>query len=99
MIMQEITKSQFRDEFNSIRPNNFSYQGLSVLYDWLVEYYEEAEKGYKLDVIAICCEYSEYESLEEFNKDYGRDYKNIEQIDNLTTLIPIDSESFIIANF
>ena len=100
MIIQEITKSQFRDEFNSFRPDNFSYKGLSALYDWIIDISEQADiKAIKLDVIAICCEYSEYESLEEFNKDYGRDYKNIEQIDNVTTLIPIDSERFIIANF
>jgi len=99
MIMQEITKSQFIDKFNSVRPDNFSYHGLSVLYDWLVEYYEEAEKGYKLDVIAICCEYSEYESLEEFNKDYDRDYESIDDIRDDTTLIPINSESFIIQQF
>jgi len=100
MIIQEITKSQFRDEFNSFRPDNFSYKGLSALYDWIIDISEQADiEAIKLDVIAICCEYSEYESLEEFNKDYGRDYKNIEQIDNVTTLIPIDSERFIIANF
>jgi hypothetical protein len=99
MIMQEITKSQFIDKFNQIRPDNFSYQGLSVLYDWLVEYYEEADNDYKLDVIAICCEYSEYESLEEFNKDYDRDYESIDDIRDDTTLIPIDSESFIIQQF
>ena len=100
MIIQEITKSQFRDEFNQIRPNNFSYDGLSALYDWIIDISEQADlKPIKLDVIAICCEYSQYESLEEFNKDYGRDYKNIEQIDSITTLIPIDSERFIIGNF
>ena len=98
MIIQEITKSQFRDEFNSFRPDNFSYKGLSALYDWLVECYEESEKGYKLDVIAICCEFSEYESIEEFKKDY-ENIENIEDITDYTTLIPIDSESFIIQQF
>ena len=100
MIIQEITKSQFRDEFNSIRPNNFSYHGLSALYDWTIDISEQADlKPIKLDVIAICCEYSEYESLEEFNKDYDRDYESIDDIRDDTTLIPIDSESFIIQQF
>ena len=100
MIIQEITKSQFRDEFNSIRPDNFSYDGLSALYDWIIDISEQADiKAIKLDVIAICCEYSEYESLEEFNKDYDRDYESIDDIRDDTTLIPINSESFIIQQF
>ena len=99
MTMQEITKSQFIDKFDSVRPDNLSYHGLAVLYDWLEEYYEAADKRYKLDVIAICCEYSEYESLEEFNKDYDRDYESIDDIRDDTTLIPIHSESFIIQQF
>ena len=53
---QTIYLSQFRDEFNAIRPNNFSYEGLERLYDFL----EELDEGnFELDVIAICCDFEE----------------------------------------
>jgi hypothetical protein len=49
----------FRREFEQCRPNNFSYEALGLLF----AYFEELEEGtgeeIELDVIAICCEYSE----------------------------------------
>ena len=51
-----INKSQFRDEFRKAgRQDQFSYEGLGLLFD----YFEECDPDTELDVIAICCEYSE----------------------------------------
>lgn len=48
--------SQFRDEFAAMgRKDQFSYEGLSLLYEFL----EENIEGYELDVIALCCDYAE----------------------------------------
>jgi hypothetical protein len=48
--------SQFRDEFNRAgRGNQFSYEGLGLLFDYL----EEIDPQYDLDVVALCCDYSE----------------------------------------
>ena len=47
--------SDFRDQFQAIRPNNFSYEALELLYD----YFEELDPDMELDVIAICCDYEE----------------------------------------
>jgi hypothetical protein len=52
---QTIGLSQFTDEFKSIRPDNFTYEGLQVLFDYL----EEIDPDLELDVIAICCDFSE----------------------------------------
>lgn len=50
------TASQFRDEFNRAgRGNQFSYEGLGLLFDYL----EEIDPDYDLDVIALCCDYTE----------------------------------------
>ena len=49
----------FRDAFMQIRPDNFSYEGLTALYDWFEEYEESTGEEIDLDVIAICCEWSE----------------------------------------
>jgi hypothetical protein len=53
----------------------------------------------ELDVIALCCEYTEYDNLEEFQADYNEDYETIEDIQNATTVIMIDDDSFIIQQF
>ena len=53
--------------------NNFSYYGLKALYEYFEEYEDSTGEKIRLDVIAICCKYSEYESLDEFNDLF--DYK------------------------
>ena len=96
---QQISEYDFIRAFEQVRPDNFSRAGLFALY----EYFEQLEKDIgnpiELDVIAICCEYSEYESLEEFQEDYGDDYQSIDEIEQVTTVIPVDDSGFIILQF
>ena len=48
--------SQFRDQFRQMgRSEQFSYEALELLYEFLEEVSPEAE----LDVISLCCEFSE----------------------------------------
>ena len=61
---QSIGLSQFTDEFMSIRPNNFSYEGLSILFDYLEEYEQSCGTEIELDVIALCCDFSEEHYLD-----------------------------------
>lgn len=61
---------QFRNEFESIRPDNFTYEGLTVLFDYLEQYEEDTGEPLELDVIALCCDYSEMTATE-FATDYG----------------------------
>jgi len=89
-----VTESKFRDLFHSAnRSDQFSYSGLSALY----EYLEEIDPDYDLDIIELCTSYTEYESLEEYNKEYDP-VDSIAELERITTVIMIDSESFIIAN-
>lgn len=97
---QSITKSDFTSAFHRMnRGEQFSYKGLIALYDYLEQYEEDTGEQIELDVIAICCEYAEYESLEEFQEDYGDDYQSIDEIEQVTTVIPIDDDGFIILQF
>ena len=96
---QQIDEYDFVKAFEEIRPNNFSRAGLFALYDYLEQYEEDTGKQIELDVIAICCEYAEYESLEEFQEDYGDDYQSIDEIEQVTTVISVDDSGFIILQF
>ena len=97
---QSITKSDFTSAFHRMyRGEQFSYKGLIALYDYLEQYEEDTGEQIELDVIAICCEYAEYESLEEFQEDYGDDYESIEDIEHATQVIMIDDSGFIILQF
>lgn len=62
--------SEFRDHFHEIRPDNFSYQGLRILFDYLEEFEESTGEDIEFDVIAICCDFSE-DSYEVIASDYS----------------------------
>ena len=57
-----INSYQFADSFRSIRPDNFTHAGLNALFDYLEEYEDSCGEEIELDVIALCCEYSEHAS-------------------------------------
>ena len=66
-MIQTINLHQFRDAFQRMdRGNQFSYEGLELLYDYL----EECDESMELDVIAICCDFSEC-SIDEFLDSYS----------------------------
>ena len=67
----DVTLSDFIDAFMSIRPNNFSYEGLEALYDFLIQLEEDCDNEIELDVIAICCDFSEYKTAMECAQEYG----------------------------
>ena len=96
---QTITESMFIDAFMRIRPHNFSYNGLKALFGYFEQYEEDTGEDIELDVIAICCEYGEYENLEEFQRDYGEGFKTMDDVDSVTGYIDIDDEAFIIQKF
>ena len=68
---QSINKSEFRNAFIAAgRENQCSYEGLGLLFDWLENFYSDASSGeYDLDVIALCCDFSEL-SLNEVVSQY-----------------------------
>lgn len=49
----------FRDAFTKVRPDNFSYEALGHLFEYLERMEEDIGEEMELDVIAICCEFSE----------------------------------------
>lgn len=98
---QSVNEYDFVKAFEECRPNNFSRAGLFALYDYLEQLEDDIGEEIELDVIALCCEYAEYDSLQEFQRDYGeKDFKSIEDIEERTTVILKHSEyGFIIQQF
>lgn len=95
---QEINFSDFCDGFQGDRKDTFSYNGKRALYDYIIEYEESTGDEIEFDPIALCCEYTEYESLKELQGNYN-DIESIEDLEERTVVISIDNDSFIIQNF
>ena len=96
---QSVSMYDFERAFKRYERENFSYDGLKALFEYLEEYEEGTGEEVELDVIALCCEYAEYDSLKEYNDDYGTEYDEIDLIQDDTTLIKIDDERFIILQY
>lgn len=59
-VKQDINVYQFRDMFASAgRQDNFSYDALGILFDYLEECQESLGEAHELDVVALCCDYTE----------------------------------------
>lgn len=86
---QTISFYDFERAFHDIRPDNFSYSGLKALFDYLEEYEESTDEEIELDVIAICCDYSEYESADEAASNYF-EYEGMEYDDDGSELLDAD---------
>lgn len=113
MIIEEYDESLFIQRFENMnrvvtsenKNGNFSYKGLRALFEYLDELGTE-ENPIKCDVIALCCDYSEYENIEEYLSNYKNQYEAKteeeteeefkarieEEISNETTLIKFGSD-------
>ena len=107
---ETVTAYRFLDVFlgSNTYQNHFSHDGLIALFEYLEELEWEMDgMELELDVVAFCCDYTEYDSLEDFNADYtgkpGNDclkYKTLDEIREETVVIEIpDTERFIIGEF
>jgi hypothetical protein len=69
--------SQFHDAFRDAgREKYFSYEGLGLLFDYL----EDVQPHYDLDVIELCCNYSE-KHFTDIASNYGIDLSDCEDED------------------
>jgi hypothetical protein len=109
MIYQTVSKSQFIDAFkqSETRKNQFSYEALEALYQYL----EESSYGeqYELDIVAICCDWQEAtwkEVAEQYRldlEDYETEVDKIRAVSeylwNETHSIDLDDGNFLFVNF
>lgn len=71
----------FREAFRACgRAENFSHEGLEVLFDYLEEYEESTGEELELDVIALCCDFYE-DTVEDIARSYSIDLTDCEDED------------------
>ena len=96
-----IDEYQFMQAFKDYcMENQFSREALKALFEYIEEYEDSTGEEIELDVIALCCEFTEYEDLEEFQNAYSDEYQTIEDIEYHTIVVPIaGTDGFIIQDF
>ena len=86
----DIGFNQFCDQFlYKNRENNFSYEGKRVLFDYLEDTYDGE---YDLDVVELCCAYSEDSIENVLENNY---FSSIEELERNALVLHVDSETII----
>lgn len=67
---QTVDFYDFCRAFEQCRPDNFSREGLISLFEYLEQWEEDCGEELELDVIAICCDFSE-DTWENIAHQYG----------------------------
>jgi hypothetical protein len=92
MRIQITDVSQFRDAFhNAGRRNQFSYDGLAILFDWLEENYPD----YDLDVVQLCCDYAE-STPDQLAEAYSIDGDVIEYVNHNSVVLGVTSTGNVV---
>ena len=89
-MIDTVTQTEFVDRFVKIdREDNFSYWGRIALFEYFEQLEEDLGEQIEFDPIAICCEYTEYESLDELNEVYGKEFEDLDEVSDYTSVIPV----------
>jgi hypothetical protein len=93
-----VTEDNFRNTFlTSDYKNNFSYDGLTALYDYFEELEDELNESIEFDYISIAGEYSEL-TIDELRDNYSidKDIDVIEYLQENTIVIEIENSDRVI---
>ena len=87
-IVQSINNAhQFREAFRLAgRMDQFSYEGLEVLFNYLDNLSEDTGETIKLDPVALCCEYYEV-SIQELIDSYNIDPPDDDDPDSIIRVV------------
>ena len=96
----------------SDRKDQFTRPALSKLYDYLIELTEGIDEDLEMDIIALCCEWTEYDDSDELMESWGDDVgqgdkideeeqltKVIEYLEANTTILQVDGGSYLVMEF
>lgn len=71
-IVQTVTETIFLDAVRAAgRVENFGYNGWRKIFEYLEQYSEDTGENVELDVVAICCDYSSFDSVEAYVNECG----------------------------
>ena len=77
-IYQTVNVNDFIEAFKAFRRDDFSLEGLRMIFSDLERCAEETGSPVELDVISFCCSYTE-SSLKDINQDYSQEFETLEE--------------------
>lgn len=97
-IKETLSEDSFINRFLEIRKDNFSVKALRELYHYYDDMSEGIGNDIEFDPIAICCEWTEYDTEQECLDDYSH-CEDIEEIRTSTVVLPVYGDSILVQNY
>lgn len=107
-----VTESMFIEQFKRVRPENFSKAALEALFAHFQNMECDQGEEMELDVIAICCDFTEYDSALEAAEAYGFEPKHsederadtserdaLEFLQDNTTVLDLGTNGVVVLNY
>lgn len=94
MLYSIVNQYTFIGTMRAVRPENFSYNWLKVLFEYLDDYSQEYQ--IEFDPIAICCDYSEIH-IDDIERETW--CETLEDLENETFVIHVDEDTIIYQAF
>lgn len=94
---QSVNFNDFVDAFHSYkRYDQFGYEALRIIFDYLEEYEDSCGQEIELDVISICCDYS-VEHYTDIAKNYSIDLDGLDDDEAKSAVIEYiqDNSSYL----
>ena len=97
MIYSTVPLCRFTRELSEVSGGHFSLEGMEALYFLLDNESEQNGKGIEFDPVTLCCDYTEYSSVQEFAEEY-HDFRGMSSVDavnklrKLTTVLRFDTD-------
>lgn len=98
-LSQTVNFSMFVDAFKKAgRDEQFSYRAMRELFDYIDDYMDDDETPIELDVVALCCEWSE------LSEEDIRDYYDAtpDELQDRTTVLVVeqsDDDTYLVQEF
>ena len=83
---QAVDRQTFQVSFMNLRPKNFTFEGLDILFSHLEELETETGEELELDIIALCCDYAE-DTPANIAADYGADIEAAKDDDDIFDIV------------
>ena len=80
------------------REDQFSDYALRKIFEYIETVEDDTGEEYEMDIIDICCEFTEYESLEDLQKDYP-DIENVDDLECETSVICFEDDCIVIVAY
>jgi len=88
-IIQTVNKSQFIDNLLADDNASWTYEDAGALYDYYEQYSDDTGEDVELDRVALRCEWTRADSIDEVIEDYD-DIESLEDLQDNTQVIEHD---------